>query len=436
MKTLNYDIAIIGGGASGLMAALSAARTLQEHNCAAKIAILEKEPRVGKKILATGNGKCNLTNIHTSIKNYYSETPNIVSSVLDIASHDFIMQLFSELGLIVTTDNQGRVYPYSSQASAVLDLLRLHINALNVEELCNFNISKIEKIKSGFKITSDSLIIIAKELICATGGQASPALGSDGSGYKYMQNLGHTIIKPFPSLVQIKTDNKFINSLKGIRTHGCVKLVSGNRVLKEEYGEIQFSENALSGICIFQISRFISEYYTKGTINGKKVKDVTISIDLLPNYSIEEVKDILVKHAKLFSHLSVDDFMIGILNKRIGQVLLKTCSITPMSRDVNSLSKNELFRLAECIKRWDIHPTGTMPWKNAQVTAGGINANEFNPQTLESKKITDLFACGEILDVDGECGGFNLQWAWSSGYIAGVSASLKLINDMRKEKKC
>lgn len=415
------DIAIIGGGASGLVSAISAKR----ENPKARVAVLEHSSRVGKKILATGNGRCNLTNINCRSQYYHSSSNKTVESILSRYDSRFIMDFFAQMGMLYKIDNEGRVYPYSEQASAVLDILRAELQHLNIEEICDFSISSIKKQKGKFIIQSENHTLSSKEIIVATGGKASPSLGSDGSGYKYLKDFGHTMTNVFPALVQVTVTDNITHSLKGVRANCTVCLVADKNVMRTETGEIQFSENALSGICIFQLSRMVSEFCCTKSIFGQKYKNLSINVDLLPQHTYAEVFNLIKSKIDFNRDLLLENLFVGMLNKKVGQALIKICGIS-QSKKVSDLSKMDINNLVSIIKCWKFSPNGTMPWKNAQVTAGGIRCDEFDINTLESKKSSGLFAAGEVLDVDGDCGGFNLQWAWSSGYIAGKSAAKKL----------
>lgn len=423
------DIAIIGGGASGLMAAISAGRYLKSNNKKINISILEKENRVGKKILMTGNGKCNITNTNTSPCYYNNKSFELVDSVLNRFSYKFIIELFEKLGLVFKEDSLGRVYPYSEQATAVLDVMRIELDRLNIKEICDFNIKALNKKGNYFIIESDKQNIKAKKLIVATGGKASTLAYKNTDIYSPLQKFGHNITEIFPSLVQIKTDSNIIKSIKGMRTPAKISVVADKKILRQEIGELQFTENALSGICAFQISRLISEFFKTNKINTHTYRNVSIIVDLVPYMSEEELQALINKRVKNSSDLSLDCFFTGFLNKRIGLAFLKSIGISPLSREVSSLTPKEIKKIINTLKNWNFNPTGTMPFKNAQVTAGGIKTNEFYKNSLESKKQAGLFACGEVLDVDGDCGGFNLQWAWSSGYLAGLTCAKQIIKE-------
>lgn len=422
MENINTDIAIIGAGASGLMAGISAAIETKRKNKCTKIVVVDHLDRVGKKILVTGNGKCNLSNKNISINNYHSNQPETVKNILNKFPYSYTINLFKSIGLETKEDSLGRVYPRSEQASAVLDLLRLKFKSLSGQEITSFKITEIKKLNSNFIITSNNKNITAKKIIIATGGLTTPTQGCNGTGYSYLKNFGHSITPTFPSLTQIKVSEKIVKSLKGMRTFCKIYITADNNLIKEEIGELQFTENGLSGICAFQLSRIVSEFSLLKTIYGNKYNKIKIFIDLIPELSNKETLNLIKLRIKSNEYMILENFLTGIINNRVGQALLKSCGFS-FNKKVTDLSEKEILIIANKLKLWEFTPIGTMPFKNAQVTAGGADLSEFNKDTLESKLINGLYACGEILDVDGDCGGFNLQWAWSSGFTAGLNAA-------------
>lgn len=392
------EVAIIGGGASGLTAAVFAA----ENNV--KVTIYESSGRVGRKILATGNGRCNLTNLNADIGNYYGENPEFIS----YAKHTFwvneTIEFFASLGILTKSEDNGKVYPYSDQASAVLDVLRFKADELNIKIETSFEVCKVKKNKDKFLITAfDGREAYADKVIVATGGKAAPDLGSKGIGYEILQSFGHKMTKLQPSLVQIKTEPDVVKKLKGIKLNAVVSLKP-----HKEFGEVLFTEYGLSGPAVFSLS-------------SRLKKQKALSLDIMPEYSKEQIYEMINTRIYNNPKRTLENFFVGVLNKRVGQSLLKFAGIEPLSRYAVTLSQNEIMRLCDIIKKWDFNMTGTMSWNNAQVTKGGICTNDFNPKTMESKLTKGLYACGEVLDIDGDCGGYNLQWAWSSGFLAGSS---------------
>ena len=410
MQAMDNRVAIIGGGASGLVAAISAAAR------GASVTIYERNDRVGKKILSTGNGRCNLTNMYADTANYHGEYPGFIKGVKSRYWVKETLEFFKSIGLMTKTEDEGRVYPCSDQASSVLDLLRIWADKLGIRVVTGFDVSKITMLHKGFKITSyDERSERAACIILATGGKAAPASGSTGSGYELAADMGHSITDLYPSLVQIKTEEHYVRAMKGIKADAVVRLGT-----KEKRGEILFTEYGISGPPIFSLSAELPRNrYTE------------LSIEFLPDLSLYRLKKLLMLRRELA--LSCENFLVGILNKRIGMQIMKAAGITPLSRNSADLTDAEIEEIAGLIKDWRFEIRGTMSWNNAQVTAGGIRTAQIDQYTMQSKLVKGLFFAGEIMDIDGDCGGFNLQWAWSSGMVAGEEAA-KFIEEQRKRE--
>lgn len=393
-------IGIIGGGAAGLMSAIAA------KNDNTDVVILEKESRVGRKILATGNGRCNMTNMGAGEKHYHSEDISFIRGAINHFWVEDTLALFDEMGILWKEEEKGKIYPYSDTASSVLDVLRRRVNSIGVRTECDFAVNSIKKTDRTFTVKAkDGREEVFDRVIVATGGKAGSSLGSDGSGYNLLKAFGHTITPLYPSLVQIKTETELVKKLKGIKVQAEVRI--GDR---SETGELLFTDYGISGPPVFSLSSYLD--------NNKEV-----IIDLMPEYSREKVYDIICERCAFLYDVPLEDFFVGMLNKRVGQAVLKKVGIAPLSRLSGTLSDKEIKSLVEEIKTLKLKITGTASWNNAQVTKGGASVKEFNSVTMESELVEGLYACGEILDIDGDCGGYNLQWAWSSGYLAGLNAS-------------
>ena len=387
-KSLKKSIIIIGGGPSGMMAAISAAR-----QGAAEVRILEKNDFLGRKLLATGNGRCNLTNINCP-------------------EADKTRYFFSEIGLMTRVEEEGRVYPYSEQATAVQEILLNELHRLDVNILCGKDVQRIDKTDSAFQITtSDGENLSSDAIILTTGGKAGPQYGSTGDGYRFAKVFGHTIIRTMPSLVQFVSDRSFFRELKGVRAKGLVVLMREGESVDRESGEIQFTEEGLSGICILNLSK----HYLKGDM---------VKIDLFPEYS-DAMNDLLFDRTVLIGNGTVIEFLTGMVHKKLIPVLIREAALDEC-RTAGSLNQDEIIKLAQLLKGWQISITGTKGWKEAQVTAGGVDLAEINRETMESKMVPKLYFAGELLNVDEKCGGYNLQWAWSSGFTAGKAAVMEL----------
>lgn len=407
-----HKLLIIGGGASGLMAAITA------KDMGIDTAIVEGSDRVGKKILTTGNGRCNISNEICTSSRFHSSNPEFFIPVLENFTYKDTEAFFNSLGLPLTTLEYGKVYPLSLQASSVLDILRFSVEDRTIPVYFNSKVKDIKKAEDGFIISTVSNETFRCEtVILACGGKSAPSTGSDGSGFDIARKLGHSIIPPVPSLVQLKLDYKHLKALAGIKFNGFAEIIEDNETKRREFGEILFTDYGISGPPILQLSRIASCAISKSHA-------VTLKIDLMPSMDMNDLMDFLEGRWAVFSYRSVHDSFIGVINKKLIPILLKEAGILDIHKPCSSLEwdeKNEIFSL---LKSWTFKVTGTNSFKDSQVTSGGIDTREVDPATLESKLIKGLFFCGEILDVDGDCGGFNLQWAWSSGFTAAKNASI------------
>lgn len=411
MKTEIYDLAIIGAGASGLVCAISAAQNSDNL----KIVLLENKDRVGKKILATGNGKCNLSNTDKDVvKNYYSNDIHLVEKVFNVHNYENNISFFNNLGLVCRTDSEGRIYPYSQHSASVLDALRNECERLNIETKCSTKITDVKKEQGKFKIVTDNGTIICSSLVIATGGM-SYVNGKELSGYDILKKLGHNVTKLYPSLVPLKA--KFpIKALKGIRFPATVTLCIDGKKVQSEQGEVQFTEQGLSGIAVMQLSQRIS----RGLAQRKK-ENYTILLDLMPGHSSKNIAEILQKKITTNGDASVVHLLHGIFHRMLSLTLILTALKTDIPENVSFLSAKQIEAIIKTIKCFEFKIADTTGFANAQVTGGGARLNQFNAETMESTITSGLYAAGEVVDVVGACGGFNLNWAWSSGIIAGRS---------------
>lgn len=425
-------IVIIGGGAAGMMAAITASKE------GAAVTILEHKDRVGKKILMTGNGKCNLTNMSDIENKYYGEDiPGIEACIREFdatATRGF----FQELGLYTKEKRDGGVYPVSEQASSVLDVLRLTCEHLQVKMITNADAVGIKPEKQGgcveYLLLPECEKIVGKKgkkevvkpqlppvkktikydaLIIATGGQAASVAGSDGSGYALAKALGHSLIKPLPALVQLRCEGDYFKSIAGVRAQALLHLYIDGKLCFEEEGELQVTDYGISGIPVFQFSRIVAR-----ALYEKKRCEVAIDfMTFITQMQWQELLDAREKHA----YKTMEEMLSGLVNKKIAAMICRHCNISLLDK-LGDLSAKQWENCLQELKDFRVVVSGTNPFDNAQVCSGGVPLSEVS-EHMESLKKKDIFFAGEILDCDGICGGYNLQWAWSSGRLAGLWAA-------------
>lgn len=393
-------IGIIGGGASGMMAAWAASQDPR-----VQVVLYERQARLGRKLQATGNGRCNLSNIHADRTGYHGECPDFSRSALQVFGPDQTLQWFRNIGLFTVTEPTGRVYPYSDQANSVLDVLRFSLERPNISVRTGCEIGKVRRHEQGFLVDGE----YCDRVIIACGGLAGTKLGGSMSGYQLLRSMGHRMTRLRPALVQLKCSWGGISALKGVRANCRAEIYHNDRCHAISEGEIQFTEYGLSGPVIFEISRDACE--EKG--------EWVCKLDLLPHISEQELIEELDRRRQ--TNWSIEELLTGIVHNRLGRVLTKAAGISG-NREIRQLTVSELDAVAKTVKNFEVELTEPLGMDSAQVTAGGIMTAEFDPDTMESKLVPGLYACGEVLDIDGDCGGYNLQWAWSSGYVAGSHA--------------
>ena len=391
----NLDTLIIGGGAAGITAAISA-------GCkGASVVLCEKMPQLGKKILTSGNGRCNLLNDKLDSYCYNPAAQDFVKSVFAAFGKADIENFFKELGLEVYSEN-NRIFPVTKQSSSVLKVLEMELKRLRVGIELNFEAVDISCSKKGFAVKSKSdRTIESSNLIIACGGKTYPALGSDGSSYGFAKWFGHSIIEPVPSAVPVVAKDRICHLLQGQKISAAALSIIDGNVTNEATGEILFTKYGLSGTAILDVSRDISV-----AINREKKKDVAVSIDMVPFMDRGKLKLELEKRTG--KGLDAEDILTGILPNKFGTALKDLFSGCDCNAIAGAL-KDRRFKI-----------TGTRGWNEAEFTAGGIDVSEVKKETLESKLKEGLYFAGEILDVDGKRGGYNLAWAWASGFIAGL----------------
>lgn len=407
-EKINHGLIVIGGGAAGMMAAICAARE------AADVAIIEHTDKIGKKILVTGNGRCNLTNTMQRPDCYRGHDREMAWQVLQTCPPEKTRSLFRALGLL-TREKEGYVYPYSNQAASVLRVLKAELYRLHIPVYYRTNVTEIHASLDGFRCETEETQIHSQCLVLATGSRAAEKTGSDGSGYTLAKQLGHTILPVLPALVQLTAKESCFKKLAGIRTEGSVTLCLDGKKVAADAGEIQLTEYGISGIPVFQISRYAS-------LGLYERKNVTVEIDFCPILTKQDLSDWLAK--KNEAGLRIREIIGGMLNEKLAEVLTELISLPE-----KHLTQDEIQRLTEIIKHFPVTITGTKGFEQCQICMGGVPLSEIAPETMESRLVKHLYLAGELLDVDGICGGYNLQWAWSSGMLAGSSAAM----EMRKE---
>lgn len=394
-------LAVIGAGAAGLAAAIAAKRA-----GAGRVLLLERLPRAGKKILVTGNGRCNFTNTDISAEHYHGDRA-FAAQVIERFGTAQAIEFFESIGVPSHVED-GRVYPRSESAAGLLDALRIAAEGCELTE--NFAAAKLRKIGEKWEMSADDgRNIEADAVIVAAGGCASPKFGSDGSGFELFRALGYEITPPQPALVQLKVTKPSVAALKGVRVRAEVKALRGGATIHSERGEVLFTEYGLSGIPIFQVT-------------ARKPCD-TIALDFLPELGDEELLRDLTDRRAIFASKTAEDFFAGMLHKRLGNMIFRTAGVEKLSLEVAKFDDILLKKLAYCLKNFEFAIGGRMGFESAQVTAGGVCLRRFSPLTMESLDDGGLYAAGEVLDVHGDCGGYNLHWAWATGHIAGTAAA-------------
>ena len=397
-------IGIIGAGASGMAAALAAAENPNVH-----VVLLERQARVGRKLQATGNGRCNLTNLHALAGGYHGQDPAFAEKALAAFGPQQTLAWFKELGLYTVAEPSGKVYPYSDQANSVVDMLRFALERPNITLRTGFEVEKISKTADGFCLQSSEEAVHCHKLIVACGGIAGSKLGGTMAGYKLLAKLGHKSTRLRPALVQLKTAWKDVAALKGVRANCHVQILHDGALCRQSTGEMQFTEYGISGPVVFEVSRDVCS--ERGTWIAK--------MDFLPDWDTDMLLSEL--HRRTQTILPMEELLTGILHNRLGRVLTREAGVYT-NQNASKLTEQEALEVCRCVKSFEIRLTEPLGMDNAQVTAGGVLTEQFDSATMESRLIPGLYACGEVLDIDGDCGGYNLQWAWSSGRCAGLNA--------------
>lgn len=395
-------VAIIGGGAAGIFSALVAS---EKH----EVTIFERNNRIGKKLLATGNGRCNLTNVSVERKNFHGDG-DFAYKIYKKFDNETAVKYFEDLGILTTTKESGKIYPRSLTAASVLNVFLEELENRNIEVKTDKYINKIEKNKNRFEIHTKEESYTFDRLIVATGGMSMASSGSDGNGYKLLRNLGHTVLETHPALVQLKLKSNFLKHLSGTKVEGVCYLLKDGKVIKERSGDILFTDYGISGPPILDLSRYV--------LDGNYRIRFSIVNDLMTE---EDKNDFLEYFYRTISSkdMTLERFLIGILNKKFIHYVLKTLDLD-RNMKIMDLDPSKSYELLKILTESEFEIIGNNGYKNSQVTVGGISTKEIN-ENMESKIVNGLYIVGEILNIDGDCGGYNLQWAWSSAYVAASS---------------
>ncbi len=401
---MQEKIVIIGGGASGLVAGIVAARR------GFKVVLYEKNTKVGRKILATGNGRCNISNKNISVQNYHGCEPSFVKFALNEFNTNEVKKFFSHLGLEIINGANGRLYPMSLQALSVVDYLFFEVKKLGVEVVTSCEIKDIEKLGEKFRVSFHATNREFDKVIIATGSLAMPTLGSSDSGYGFAKKMGHTLQKPFASLVQFVCDDDSIKEASGVKIVASLDIFIDKELKNSVKGDLLFTNYGLSGSGILDISRSVSF----GILNKKEVE---IRVDLLPDVSLDALKSLLLKRVKLSQTMTSFLWLNGIIHKKLIKLVLIQGKI---SQDAK-INTKIINKMAYVMKNLSLKIDDIKGVKSCEVMAGGVLTKDINPKTFESKLVSGLYFSGEVLDIDGDCGGYNLHFAWASGYLAGMS---------------
>ncbi len=410
-----YDVAVVGAGASGLMAALAAA------GAGARVLLAEAGDKPGRKLLATGNGRCNLSNLHISPEKYHGDTALAAPFLAEWPARR-IQVVFASLGLLIRADGEGRVYPHSLQAAAVVKVFLAACEQAGVTLRCAAPVEAVEKTGRGFALSiAGAGQVEARRVVLACGGSVPPGAGG---GYRLARQLGHSVTKLSPSLVGLRVPAGLTRPMKGMRCKARAALCQGPRLLYAESGEVIFGDGSVSGICVMNLS---------ARLRGLPPGRLRLCLDLAEAFAEEELAAYLVDLRARFPHRPANELFAGLLNLRVGQELAKSLGLGP-GQPLQSLSLEVLGRAAGRVKAFSLPVEGLLGWQQAQCTAGGVPLGEVDLSTMASRRQRGLFLTGELLDLDGDCGGYNLHWAWATGLVAGQASAGK--NHKREGRAC
>lgn len=405
---MGNTVGIVGGGAAGMTAAVRAA------GLGARVTLLEGNDRPGRKILSTGNGKCNLGNEKLDAGEYYTACPAVLEGFLERFKTNDTIAFFRDMGLMVKSRN-GYLYPACEQASAVLDVFRYALASAGVNVVTGCKAEEIRVSRGLASVRGGGRSFGFDRVILACGGMAAPRMGSDGSGFDLARQLGHTLVPTVPALVQLRCKEAYFKSVAGVRADASLEVYRQGKRVARERGELQLTEYGISGIPVFQLSRVVN-YILAG-----QAEEAEIVIDFLPDYTKEDYGRLAADRDFLRKGRTVEEFFTGMLHKKLMLLFIKLAGLKP-GEDAGAADQEKLRMVYGLCRNWRVHAVGSNPYDSAQVCAGGVPLDEVT-RDLESKLVPGVYFAGEILDVDGRCGGYNLHWAWCSGHVAGTAAA-------------
>jgi len=403
----NETMIIIGAGAAGLCVAITSARAGQ------KVTLLEQNNKIGKKILVSGNGKCNIDNRYISTNRFHSQNPKFIEEVLKGYDFEVVEKFFTSVGLELVEGKEGKMFPMSLQASSVVELLEYEAKRVGVQIVCDCPVTSIDKSADTFTLETSQGTKTCHKLVLASGSPAAPQLGGSNSGYAFATKMGHTLVPRHPSLVQLCSEEAWVKSASGVKVAGLAKLYANGEYITEKKGDLLFTNYGISGLAILDLSREVSTRLANFDY-------CELSLDLVPELSKEKLTNLLLKRIKEGSKKPLNLWLQGVINKKLIPIIIEQSKCK--AKVEKELNRKEVNKIVHTIKNLKLSINDTKGFKGAEVATGGINTTEVNPKTMESKLIPNLFFAGEILDVDGDRGGFNFHFAW----VTGMRAALKI----------
>ena len=414
-----YDLLIVGAGASGMSAAIAFQKERKAMGREkGQVILLEKNDRVGKKVLATGNGRCNLSNKEMSLAHFHCRREDYPKMVFSHVSQQDVLSFLSDIG-IITTSEGNKLFPMSKTAASVVDAFRYALEENSIEVISDASVVSIRKEDLFLVESEDGSIYSAHKVLVACGGACAPNLGTTGDGYKWLSTLGHKVYAPKPSIVQLETENSVTKALSGLRLDADLTLVADGDVVAGHYGEVLFTDYGLSGPAVLQVSGEVARRIRKDRLTVP----MKVCLRLFDEEMLSDIRVEIASRRENFGSRSLDQVLLSILPQKIGMMIVKSALDRPLSMPILSLSDQDIDKIIATLRSWEFRVLGTKSLEFAQTTIGGADCEEFSADTMESQLVHGLYACGEVLDVDGDCGGYNLTWAFASGILAGSSCA-------------